>query len=107
MKEEQEKCKSEVVIPALAMTKCENKVNRESQIEAIEAKLKLMEKKDIQDFVINKTVASEPSVVSLYQNKKHDTTNINNSGTSSTRHRYVSKRNDKRRTPYNKNCSRK
>ncbi|KAF2905564.1 hypothetical protein ILUMI_00612 [Ignelater luminosus] len=98
--EEQGKPKSEINIPALAMSKAETKVNRESQIEAIEAKLKLMERKDTQDFEINKTVAAEPSVITMFQNKKNEITTSSNS--SSIRQKVNTKRNDRRPAPYNK-----
>lgn len=82
------------------MSKAETKVNRESQIEAIEAKLKLMERKDTQDFEINKTVAAEPPVITLYQNKKHEITTSSNP--SSIRQKVNTKRSDRRHAPYNK-----
>ncbi|KAF5294077.1 hypothetical protein FQA39_LY13551 [Lamprigera yunnana] len=97
--EEPERHKGDVHIPALAMAKLEKKVNRESQIEAIEAKLKLMEGKGSQELEINKTVLTEPPVIPLFQSKRHESS----IGTShNTKHKSL-KRNDKRRLPYSKN----
>ncbi|XP_031328174.1 probable RNA-binding protein 18 [Photinus pyralis] len=102
--EEPEKAKTSINIPALAMAKLEKKVNRESQIEAIEAKLKLMENRNVDELEINKTVAAEPPIISLYQNKKADSSINNCNG---TKHRYNLKRNDRRRAPYHKHSLRK
>lgn len=94
------------MIPALAMSKSESKINRESQIEAIEAKLKLMEKKkDIQELEINKTVATEPSAVSLYQNKKPEASTTSNNF--NIKYKHTTRRNDKRKVPYTKQYFRK
>ncbi|KAF5303040.1 hypothetical protein FQR65_LT08369 [Abscondita terminalis] len=98
--EEPEKTKNEVNIPALAMAKSEKKVNRETQIEAIEAKLKLMEHKDIHELEINKTVSAEPPIISLYQNRKQESSTSGNHNT--VKHRFTLKRSDRRRVPYNK-----
>lgn len=83
------------------MSKAEKKLDRESQIQAIEAKLKLMEKKSSDELEINKTVATEPPIVSLYQFNK-------NQGTTSSNMKYkVSyvRRSDKRDKPYGKSRS--
>lgn len=102
-KVEPEKPKQEVFIPALAMSKAEKKMDRESQIQAIEAKLKLMEKKASVELEINKTVATEPPIISQYQYNK------NQAATStSTKFKYSTlKRNDKRSNkPYSKHKTR-
>lgn len=59
-----------MVIPALAMAKPVVKNNRESQIQAIEAKLKLLEKKSTTDLKINDTVATKPPITAYYQHNK-------------------------------------
>lgn len=85
------------------MSKAEKKVDRESQIQAIEAKLKLMEKKRTDELEINKTVATEPPVISQYQfNKNHA------ASSTSSKQKYVSRRNDKHyNKPYSKNRPRR
>lgn len=84
------------------MSKAEKKVDRESQIQAIEAKLKLMEKKRIDELEINKTVATEPPVISLYQFNKTQVI-----GATASRHKQVSVRKcDRHNKPYSKHKSR-
>ncbi|CAG9833578.1 unnamed protein product [Diabrotica balteata] len=98
-KEEPDKPKDDLVIPALAMSKAEQKTDRTSQIQAIEAKLKMMEKKREDELKINETVASKPPVISQYQQKtQNGATSVN---TSTTNHRYVRQR-DRYQKPYAK-----
>lgn len=80
------------------MAKPETKINRETQIQAIEAKLKLMEHKSSDDFEINKTVANEIPVISQYQYNKQQSNTSNNI-------RY--KKFDRHSKPYNKARSRR
>lgn len=68
-----EKPKPEINIPALAMSKNEKKTNRELQIQAIEAKLKLMERRSEDELKINDTVATKPPVITQYQHNKQVT----------------------------------
>lgn len=78
------------------MSKIEPKKDRQFQIQAIEAKLKLMERKSEDDFEINKTVASETPVLSKYQHNKQGTsTNI-------VKFRGGNKKNEIHKKPYNK-----
>lgn len=90
-------------IPALAMSKAEKKMDRESQIQAIEAKLKLMERKASDELEINKTVATEPPVIIQYQFNKNQAAT-----SSSAKHKVLSsiRRSDKRTKPYSKHKSR-
>lgn len=95
--EEIEKPKPEVKIPALAMSKIDNKPDRQTQIQAIEAKLKLMENKNSDELEINKTVAAETPIIQKYQfNKQQSST----SGVQRTRNN--TKRNDRHVKPYSK-----
>lgn len=80
------------------MSKPETKVNREIQIQAIEAKLKLMAGKSGDEFEINKTVASEIPIISQYQYNKQQ----NSSTTSNTRNKSNFKKFDRHNKPYNK-----
>lgn len=100
---ETEKPKLEVHIPALAMSKAEKKqLDRQSQIQAIEAKLKLMEKKASDELEINKTVATEPPIISQFQYNKNQTASSSSSIKLSTL-----RRNDKRSNkPYSKHKTR-
>ncbi|XP_044750512.1 probable RNA-binding protein 18 [Coccinella septempunctata] len=68
--EEITKPRQEIVIPALAMAKPVIKNDRESQIQAIEAKLKLLEEKSTSELKINDTVATKPPVIAQYQYNK-------------------------------------
>ncbi|XP_021928022.1 probable RNA-binding protein 18 isoform X2 [Zootermopsis nevadensis] len=52
-KEELVKPKPELIIPALAGAKTEKKVSRQTTIQAIEAKLKMMEHSSVNDFEVN------------------------------------------------------
>lgn len=53
------------------MSKPEMKTDREFQIQAIEAKLKLMEQHNTNDeLVINKTVATEVPIIAQFQHNK-------------------------------------
>lgn len=52
-KEELDKPKPELAIPALAGAKSERKVSRQTTIQAIEAKLKMMEHSSVKDFEVN------------------------------------------------------
>ncbi|GLV41489.1 uncharacterized protein CBL_06719 [Carabus blaptoides fortunei] len=60
--EEPEKKKPQIDIPALAGAKELKKASRQTQIQAIEAKLKLMETGSLDEFEINKTAASEMNI---------------------------------------------
>lgn len=84
------------------MSKAEKKVDRESQIQAIEAKLELMEKKASDELVINKTVATEPPIISQFQYNKGQTATNSSTKLSTVR------RNEKRNIskPYNKHKTR-
>lgn len=70
-----EKPKPDIIIPVLAMSKDDKKTDRLSQIQAIEAKLKLMEKKKEDELKINDTVATKPPVIVQYQHNKATVTN--------------------------------
>ncbi|XP_050513072.1 probable RNA-binding protein 18 [Diabrotica virgifera virgifera] len=97
--EEPDKPKDDLVIPALAMSKAEQKTDRTSQIQAIEAKLKMMEKKREDELKINETVATKPPVISQYQQKtQNGATSVS---TSTTNHRSVRQR-DRYQKPYTK-----
>ncbi|KAK9879567.1 hypothetical protein WA026_006635 [Henosepilachna vigintioctopunctata] len=62
-----------IVIPVLSLAKPELKTDRESQIQAIEAKLKLMEQRNSEELKINDTVATKAPVIAQYQHKKSET----------------------------------
>lgn len=81
------------------MSKPESKVNKDLQIQAIEAKLKLMAGKSVQDeFEINKTVATEAPVISQYQHKQQQ-----NNATSTSRSKNNFKKFDRHSNrPYNR-----
>ncbi|KAJ8918448.1 hypothetical protein NQ315_008145, partial [Exocentrus adspersus] len=95
--EEVEKPKPEVVIPALAISKEGKKSDRISQIQAIEAKLKLMEKKQEDELKINDTVATKPPVIVQYQYNKSQVTSSN------CKYKHSSKKSDRFNKPYSKN----
>lgn len=78
------------------MSKSEKKTDRESQIQAIEAKLKLMEKKAEDELKINDTVATKPPVITQFQYNKQAVTN------NSLKTKTVLKRHDKFVKPYSK-----
>lgn len=90
----------DVNIPALAMSKGEKKTDKLSQIQAIEAKLKLMEKKNEEELKINDTVATKPPVIVQYQNKTEQTpiSNVN----FKTKHIF-NKKNERNSKPYTRN----
>ncbi|RZC38029.1 RRM 1 domain containing protein [Asbolus verrucosus] len=94
--EDVEKPRPEINIPALAMSKNEKKTDRVSQIQAIEAKLKLMERKAEDELKINDTVATKPPVISQFQYNKQGVTNNNLKTKTSVR------RHDKYSKPYSK-----
>lgn len=79
-------------IPVLAIAKPETKTNRNVQIQAIEAKLKLMENKK-EDLTINDSVAKKTPVITKYQQ------NIQSNNTALKSQTKVLYRNK----PYNKN----
>ncbi|KAJ3654764.1 hypothetical protein Zmor_013931 [Zophobas morio] len=93
--EDVEKPRPEINIPALAMSKNEKKADRESQIQAIEAKLKLMEKKAEDELKINDTVATKPSVITQFQYNKQGVTNCNTLKTKT-----IVKKHDRFNKPY-------
>lgn len=90
-----EKPKPEINIPALAMTKNDKKTDRESQIQAIEAKLKLMEKRNEDELKINDTVATKAPVINQYQYNKQASNN-------NLKTRIICKKYDKQNKPYSR-----
>lgn len=90
----------DVNIPALAMSKGDKKTDKLSQIQAIEAKLKLMERKNEEELKINDTVATKAPVIVQYQSKPEQTAISNTSF--KTKHNY-NKKNDRNSKPYNRN----
>ncbi|XP_056634863.1 probable RNA-binding protein 18 [Diorhabda sublineata] len=99
--EEVEKPKENIIIPALAMSLAGQKTDRISQIQAIEAKLKLMEKKNEDELKINDTVATKPPVILQYQHKILNGVNTISSNISSNKH--LMKKRDRFQKPYAKN----
>ncbi|GJQ84113.1 hypothetical protein Trydic_g12086 [Trypoxylus dichotomus] len=99
--DEVEKPKQELNIPALSMGKPEKKTDREFQIQAIEAKLKLMEHNKNNELVINKTVATEVPIISQYQHNKQQPPSSN------SRVRSSFKKPDRHHKPYTKHKSRR
>lgn len=80
------------------MSKEDKKADRLSQIQAIEAKLKLMEKKKEDELRINETVASKAPVIVQYQYNKAPVANNN-----SHKHKSVLKKSDRYiNKPYSK-----
>lgn len=79
------------------MSKEGKKTDKLAQIQAIEAKLKLMEKKNEDELKINETVASKPPVILQYQYNKTQTSNSN-----SFKHKYNLKRHDRYNKPYSR-----
>ncbi|XP_050306934.1 probable RNA-binding protein 18 [Anthonomus grandis grandis] len=63
------KPKPDLKIPALALSKDKIKTDRNSQIQAIEAKLKLMERKE-DELKINDSLATKPPVIQQFQFNK-------------------------------------
>nr|CAH7761566.1 unnamed protein product [Callosobruchus chinensis] len=100
--EEVDKTKAEISIPALAMSKQSKKLDRNTQIQAIEAKLKLMENNKGEELKINDTVATKPPVIVQYQYNKNQ--NVSNS---SMKSRYGLRRSDRHIKPYVKHKSRR
>lgn len=79
------------------MSKEDKKTDKLSQIQAIERKLQLMEKKNEDELKINDTVAAKASVISQYQqNKVLPVTN----GSSSYKLNHSHKRNNRHHKPY-------
>ncbi|XP_045472029.1 probable RNA-binding protein 18 [Harmonia axyridis] len=68
--EEISKPRQQIIIPALAMAKPVRKNDRESQIQAIEAKLKLLERKSSEELRINDTVATKTPIIAQFQQNK-------------------------------------
>ncbi|KAI4464475.1 heterogeneous nuclear ribonucleoprotein [Holotrichia oblita] len=99
--EEVEKPKVELNIPALAMAKPERKTDREFQIQAIEAKLKLMEHNQNSELVINKTVATEVPIITQFQHNKQPAPSSN------SRSRSSFKKSDRHHKPYMKHKTRR
>jgi len=64
-----EKPKPAVTIPALALSKEAKKTDKVSQIQAIEAKLKLMEHK-ADELRINESIATKPPIIQQFQFNK-------------------------------------
>ncbi|CAH1104459.1 unnamed protein product [Psylliodes chrysocephalus] len=98
--DEVEKPKEEIFIPALAMAKLGSKTDRMTQIQAIEAKLKMMERKQEDELKINDTVATKAPVVVQYQhnNIQNSSTSLNSNGN----HRNHFKNRDRYHKPYTK-----
>lgn len=101
--EEPEKKKPELDIPALAGAKELKKGSRETQIQAIEAKLKMMENNSSNELEINKTVATEMPVISQYQQKTVETSQNSNNN----RHRYNNHNRRQQSHPYNSKSRRR
>ncbi|KRT78587.1 RNA binding protein [Oryctes borbonicus] len=99
--EEVEKPKQELNIPALSMGKPERKTDREFQIQAIEAKLKLMEHNKNNELVINKTASTEIPVITQYQHNKQQPPPSN------SRVRSSFKKSDRHHKPYTKHKGRR
>ncbi|XP_022914293.1 probable RNA-binding protein 18 [Onthophagus taurus] len=97
--DDMDKPKVDLNIPALAMSKPEKKTDRQTQIQAIEAKLKLMEHSQNSELVINKTVATESPVISQFQQNKQQpiTTSSNN-----IKYKNNFKRHERNHKPYNR-----
>ncbi|CAG9771829.1 unnamed protein product [Ceutorhynchus assimilis] len=68
------KPKPDVTIPALALSKNPKKTDKASQIQAIEAKLKVMEHKE-EELKINDSIASKPAVIQQFQFNKDRSSN--------------------------------
>lgn len=81
------------------MSKEDKKTDRLSQIQAIEAKLKLMEKKKEDELKINDTVATKPPIIVQYQHNNTSLTNNNNG----YKYKSNSKKTDRFSKPYGKN----
>lgn len=79
------------------MAKEDKKADRISQIQAIEAKLKLMAKKKEDELKINETVASKAPVIVQYQHNKIPASNNNGYKQKST-----IKKTDRYNKPYSK-----
>lgn len=84
------------------MSKEGKKADRLAQIQAIEAKLKLMEKKNEDELKINETVATKPPVILQYQHNKTQTNNSNN-----FKHKHNIKRHDRFSKPYNRSSKKR
>ncbi|KAF7281387.1 hypothetical protein GWI33_004866 [Rhynchophorus ferrugineus] len=69
------KSKCDIVIPALAISKDPGKTDRTSQIQAIEAKLRLMEQKK-DELKINDSIATKSSVIQQFQFNKDKLCNV-------------------------------
>ncbi|KAL1491184.1 hypothetical protein ABEB36_011822 [Hypothenemus hampei] len=85
-------CKPCVTIPALALNKSLKKTDRSSQIQAIETKLKLMERRE-DELKINDSIASKPAIIQQFQFNK-DKINVEKSHTRHLRYKkaYVKKK---------------
>lgn len=93
--------KSDINIPALAISKNEtSRTDKEYQIQAIEAKLKMMSQSS-KELEINKSVAHERSVIAMYQQNQNKPTTTGNSQTSYRRH-HDSRTRDRDRRPYDR-----
>ncbi|CAH1117890.1 unnamed protein product [Phaedon cochleariae] len=99
--------REEVIIPALAMSKEAKKTNRISQIQAIEAKLKLMEKKQEDELKINDTVATKKPFIAPHQTINRTQTISSNGGGSTSGKWASSKVRDKYNKPYAKSKMRR
>lgn len=83
-----EKPKPKISIPVLAAGSSSNeplKVSKEITIQAIEAKLKMLESKP-DDFEINKTISDEVPLIHKYQFNKTSVTDLKSSTKQSTRY---------------------
>lgn len=81
------------------MSKGDKKTDRLTQIQAIEEKLKLMEKKKEDELKINDTVATKPPIIVQYQ-YNNNTSVINNNG---YKYKSTLKKTDRFNKPYSKN----
>ncbi|XP_030749564.1 probable RNA-binding protein 18 isoform X2 [Sitophilus oryzae] len=88
------KPKPEISIPALALSKDSKKTDRVSQIQAIEAKLKLMEQKK-DELKINDSLSTKTPVIQQFQFNKEKPC-----GTTSKN--FKSRINDRHKKPYSK-----
>ena len=98
-----EKPKTKIDIPVLAAGSSSSeprKLSKEITIQAIEAKLKMLENKNI-DLEINKTINNEAPLIHKYQYNKNSDGSSGQSGKNSMANKYTSKSRYTQR-PYNK-----
>ncbi|XP_066261677.1 uncharacterized protein [Euwallacea similis] len=81
-----EKPKPSITIPALALAKEAKKADKTTQIQAIEAKLKLMEHKE-DELKINDSIATKAPVIQQFQFNKDKISKPQSTYRSHTRHK--------------------